>query len=230
MYSILIVEDNPNDAKLVSFYVEKMNCTYHLAENAYEAIEKLEKFHIDLILLDWMLPQVSGMDLLKTIKAHPRCSGTPVMIVSGKNEVKDVEKAIKSGASDYLIKPVDSAILEAKLQRFLKRKVEWLPVQVSAESHATGVASFSIRITSVSEVGIEIESEFPIENGALVELSLPLFTNIGIEKVLTKVFDKLKDGKKFRFKCSLLGLRESDLQKIRLEVRNLQKKEKKLSA
>lgn len=230
MYGILIVEDNPTDAKLLSYQIEKLNYTCHIAANAYEALDCLQKFHIDLILLDWMLPQISGMDLLKSIRSNSRSQKTPVMIVSGKNEIKDVEKAIKTGASDYIIKPVDPAILEAKLQRFLNHEIDWKPVQVNDEAESIGLASFAIRVSRVSEVGVEIETALPIQSGALIQLAIPLFQELGISKVLTKVFSSVKENSTYKLKCSIVGLKESDLQKVRLKIRTLQMAQTKVAA
>lgn len=229
MYNILIVEDNPIDAKILTYFLNKRGYISYVASNAYQAIEYLQKYSVDLILLDWMLPNVSGIDLLRTIRANSKAMQMPVIIISGRNEMKDVEKAIKTGASDYIIKPMDDDILSGKLQRLLNREIEWRPINIEKVDDGKGSVSSPIRVIRISEIGIEIESELSIEVGSLIELRLPIFFDLDLPVILTKIFQKNAVGTVYHLQCSIVGLKESDLKKIRLKIRSLQKNEMKIT-
>ena len=74
---------------------------------------------VDLIVCDWMMPGMSGIELLKSVRAHPRLANTPFLMVTGQNDKEDVVTALGSGVNDYVTKPFPSTILESKLRKLL---------------------------------------------------------------------------------------------------------------
>lgn len=223
MYSVLIVEDNPSDAKILSFLLEKNNYITHVAYEVHQAADILQKFKIDLILLDWMLPNISGLDLLKSIKQNQLIHKTPVIIVSSRNELKDVKKAISSGATDYIIKPIDPLILDSKLNRILKKEVDWLPIPLLADGEDNqSTIKLPAMLTRLSEVGFEIKSDASLSLGMSIEIHVRFLQELNISSVVGKIFEKEEKENYFLYKCSLMGLRESELQKIRLYLRLIQ--------
>lgn len=223
MYSVLIVEDNPSDAKILSFVLEKKNYVTHVAHEVHQALEILQKYKVDLILLDWMLPNISGIDLLKSIKQKNQIKNIPVVIVSSKNEVKDVKKALSVGAADYVIKPIDPLILDSKLSRLLKKEIDWQPIQLSSDCDDNqSIITLPARITRVSEIGFEIQSAASLNVGMSIEIKVKFLDQLGINSVVGKIFEKEQKDSEYLYKCSLMGLRETDLQKIRLYLRSIQ--------
>lgn len=116
---VLLVEDNPDDAELTIRALKKQGLVneIHLVSDGEEALEfifakgkyegrnTLKK--IKVILLDLKLPKVSGMEVLKEIKAHPETSNIPVVVVSSSKEDPDIKSAYALGANSYVVKPVD---------------------------------------------------------------------------------------------------------------------------
>ncbi len=223
MYSILIVEDNPSDAKIISFLLEKKNYVTHIAFEAHQAFEILQNYKIDLILLDWMLPNISGLDLLKSIKQNKQIHKTPVIIVSSKHEMKDVKKAISTGATDYIIKPIDPLILDSKLNRVLKKEIDWMPIKLLSDvADNQSTIKLPATLTRLSEVGFEIRSDASLNLGMSIEINVKFLQDLNIASAVGKIFEKEAKENYFLYKCSLMGLRESELQKIRLYLRLIQ--------
>jgi two-component system response regulator len=116
---ILLVEDNPNDVKLTlhAFKTANLANAVHVARDGVEALEYL--FGIasapdqrvpekpKLILLDLKLPRVDGHEVLRRIKADPRTSGIPVVVLTSSSEERDVMRTYEVGANSYIVKPVD---------------------------------------------------------------------------------------------------------------------------
>ncbi|MEW5883727.1 MAG: response regulator [Armatimonadota bacterium] len=122
-HRLIIVED---DDLMRTFYTslfrrhkDEFACLF--TRNAEEALGKLNEENFHAVLLDWDLPGLSGLDLLKAIRAHPRTKAIPVFIVSGRTRTEDQVRALSAGADDYLTKPFEVEILLARLRRLLRR-------------------------------------------------------------------------------------------------------------
>lgn len=121
MFNILIVEDDlPISAMLKSFLLSKQ---YSVEEaiDAEQAMAKLHKSNIDLILLDWMLPDVSGPSLIKTIRKDSRKKDIPIIMLTAKAEEADKIQGLEYGADDYMTKPVSLKELLARIRALLRR-------------------------------------------------------------------------------------------------------------
>lgn len=230
MFSVLIVEDNPVDAKIIEHLLKKKNYSTRIAKDGHEAIELLENYSFQLILLDWQLPGANGIDLLRTIRKIPKFILTPIMIVSGKNEIKDVQKAVQAGANDYVVKPIDLMILDGKVSRLLNNEIEWSPINIQNPEFCKAEIPLSVVVTQVSEVGIEIKSDFLIPLGQSFNVQMAAFANSKVSKLFVKVFEEeIRNGENF-YKCSLVGMKEADLKEIRLLLRSLQLEKKAQTA
>ncbi len=111
---VLIVDDNPQNLELLEVYcegLEGVNIT--TATNGIEAMEQVARDKPDLVLLDIMMPKMSGFEVCKQIKSNPKTRDILVVMVTALNETADVERAAECGADDYLSKPIDrSALIE----------------------------------------------------------------------------------------------------------------------
>ncbi len=116
---ILIVDDAPLNVILLSEMLSDQH-EIHTAHGGKEALKKVADTRLDIILLDIMMPQVDGYEVLQRIKANPTTEGIPVIMITAKTEKEDLKKALELGASDYLKKPVDSIELLTKLAFFEK--------------------------------------------------------------------------------------------------------------
>jgi CheY-like chemotaxis protein len=109
---ILIVDDNPQNLELLEVYVEGMpEVRTTSASNGVEALEIIAKDRPDLILLDIMMPKMSGFELCKQLKANPKTRDIVIIMVTALNETADIERATECGTDDYLTKPIDRKAL-----------------------------------------------------------------------------------------------------------------------
>lgn len=117
MNQILIIEDEKSIADMVKMCLTKNGYICETANNGMAATEKIEKTHYDLILLDIMLPDIDGYDLIDYIKQFE----IPVIFVTAKTSVQDRVKGLKLGAEDYISKPFDLDELLARVETVLRR-------------------------------------------------------------------------------------------------------------
>lgn len=121
---ILIVEDEKNVAESIQHILEKNKHQVQVAKDGQEALDFLELYPFDLILLDLMLPIYSGYEVLEKMRAMK--IDTPVLILSAKGEVEDKVKGLDLGADDYMSKPFSSKELLARINALSRRKGEIL--------------------------------------------------------------------------------------------------------
>lgn len=114
--SVLIVDDCPATRALLRRLLEKRSIHVEEATDGHEAIAKMSKTSpFDLVLVDWDMPTMSGLEMLKEVKKDLSLSKTRMMMVSGLSTTSHIEEALEAGAVDYLMKPFDTASLMEKL-------------------------------------------------------------------------------------------------------------------
>jgi len=119
---VLIVDDNKTNCEVLSRRLTQNGLSCRVAFDGTTAIEEVEKKTPDLILLDVMLPDINGLELLKRFRKKNKIENLPIIMVSAFNDVDSVAKCIKLGASDYLPKPLNGTILMAKAIASLEAK------------------------------------------------------------------------------------------------------------
>jgi two-component system chemotaxis response regulator CheY len=102
-----------------TFSLMKIPCQYVEASNGREALEQLVNQKIDLVLLDWNMPQLSGIEFLKTIREKEEYKNLPVIMVTSEAARYNVIEALKNGATDYIIKPVNEKNFKEKLSKII---------------------------------------------------------------------------------------------------------------
>ncbi len=118
--SILIVDDNIQNLELLQAYLEDLDCPIRTARDGAEALAAVATQQPDIILLDVMMPRMSGFQACAKLKASPDTRDIPVVMVTALNEVGDVERAVESGADDFLTKPVNRLELVTRVKSMLK--------------------------------------------------------------------------------------------------------------
>jgi len=119
---VLVVDDNQQNLELLQVYLEDIDCRTIPARNGLEALEIIKREPPDLILLDVMMPKMSGFEVCKRIKNDPKTSDIPVIMVTALNEFRDIERGIDSGTDDFLSKPVNKLELLTRVKTMLKLK------------------------------------------------------------------------------------------------------------
>lgn len=119
---VLVVDDNLQNLELILAYLEDLDCQTLSAEGGQEALQIIENDPPDLVLLDVMMPKMSGFEVCKRIKGNPKTSEIPIIMVTALSEMGDIERAINSGTDDFLSKPVNKWELLTRVKTMLKLK------------------------------------------------------------------------------------------------------------
>jgi two-component system chemotaxis response regulator CheY len=123
MMSVLIVDDSRLMRNVVKNAFSSLNipCSFLEAGNGKEALELLPKNHVDLILLDWNMPEMTGISFLQQIRAIDAYKTLPIIMVTSEGARFHILEALSNGATDYIIKPINETTLMEKLT-LLQRK------------------------------------------------------------------------------------------------------------
>ena len=129
--TILLVDDNLQNLELMQAYLESLPCRIQVARDGIEAMQLIERDQPDMVLLDVMMPRMSGFEVCQKIKATPSTRDIVVIMVTALHEVGDFERAVESGTDDFLTKPVNKLELLTRVKsllrvRLLKRKLDQL--------------------------------------------------------------------------------------------------------
>jgi two-component system, OmpR family, phosphate regulon response regulator PhoB len=118
---ILVVEDEPALAELVAYNLTKAGMQAEIARDGEEALLRIKETLPDLILLDWMLPQVSGLEVCRRLRRDPNARNVPVIMLTARAEEGDRIRGLDVGADDYVVKPFSPAELIARVRAVLRR-------------------------------------------------------------------------------------------------------------
>jgi two-component system phosphate regulon response regulator PhoB len=118
---IFIIEDEPSIIQLVQHNLEKNGFLVSSSLNGNDGLKELKKFQPDLLLLDWMLPDLSGIEICKNIRKDNSFKNLPVIMLTAKGEEEDKIKGLDSGVDDYLTKPFSFNELMARIKAVLRR-------------------------------------------------------------------------------------------------------------
>jgi len=118
--TILLVDDNAQNLELMQAFLEELPCQIRTASDGVEAIESIERTCPNLIILDVMMPRMSGFEVCQKIKSQPSTRDTVVIMVTALNEVSDYERAVECGTNDFITKPVNKIELIARVKSLLE--------------------------------------------------------------------------------------------------------------
>ena len=117
---VLLVDDNQQNLELMQAYLDDLPCRTETAMDGIEAMERIAQDRPDLVLLDVMMPRMSGFEVCQKIKSNPETRGTAIIMVTALNEVPDYERAVESGTDDFLSKPVNKLELVTRVRSLLR--------------------------------------------------------------------------------------------------------------
>ena len=118
---IFIIEDEPSIIQLVQHNLEKKGFIVSSSINGNNGLKELKKFEPNLLLLDWMLPDLSGIEICKNIRKDMKLKSLPIIMLTAKGEEEDKIKGLDSGVDDYLTKPFSFNELLARIKAVLRR-------------------------------------------------------------------------------------------------------------
>ena len=117
---VLVVDDNAQNLELLVAYLDTLGCGVYTAADGIEALEKVHRESPDLILLDVMMPRMSGFEVCRKLKSDPQTREIPVIMVTALNELSDIERGVESGTDDFISKPVNRLELVTRVRSLLR--------------------------------------------------------------------------------------------------------------
>ena len=118
---ILVVEDEPSQREVMVYNLEAEGCRVTCADNGDDAMLVIAEDMPDVIVLDWMMPHLSGIEVCRQIKSNPDTRAIPVIMLSAKSEEADRVRGLETGADDYVVKPYSVSELMARVRGQLRR-------------------------------------------------------------------------------------------------------------
>jgi DNA-binding response OmpR family regulator len=220
MARLLIVDDDPDILKMADRILSHAGHQVVTAGDALKAIDLLGGGGFDVLVSDANMPLYSGFELIQTVRANPRYEHLSVAMLTGLRERKDVEKAVRAGVDDYIVKPLDPIMLVQKINSMIeKRPPEKKPeIRLNPESStAQAQMSVGVQLESISELGIVILTMTPLKVGDNVEISAAFLRQWTDKLPQLKVLSTEPTTKSgvTRVQLVFMGATESLLQKIR---------------
>lgn len=121
-HRVLIADDNDANVELLEAYLAGLDVETAIAVDGQDTLDKVASFKPDLILLDIMMPKLSGFEVCQRLKADPATSGIMILMVTALNELGDIERAVEAGTDDFLSKPVNKLELVKRVELMLKHR------------------------------------------------------------------------------------------------------------
>jgi two-component system, OmpR family, alkaline phosphatase synthesis response regulator PhoP len=119
---ILIADDNPQGVELLEAYLAGSEYDIETAADGEETMRKVKEWQPDLILLDIMMPKISGFEVCKRIKASPATSDIVILMVTALDQPSDIDRAVDAGTNDFLTKPINKTELLVRVRAALKAR------------------------------------------------------------------------------------------------------------
>jgi two-component system, OmpR family, phosphate regulon response regulator PhoB len=153
---ILIVEDHPDIVEIVKFSLSQEGFDVDSAGNGVDGLRKVASYQPALVLLDLMLPQMSGIEVCKELRKRPETKALPIIMLTAMGEETDVVRGLETGADDYMIKPFSPKELAARIRSVLRRvpsagekqnKIEWKDLTIDSDRHEVSIGTQKLTLT-----------------------------------------------------------------------------------
>lgn len=152
--TVLVVEDEPAQREVLAYNLEAEGFRVSRAENGEEALILVDEDAPDIIVLDWMLPRVSGIEVCRRLKMRSDTRGVPIIMLSARSEEVDRVRGLETGADDYVVKPYSVIELMARVRAQLRRtrpasvgsRLEFDDIMLDAETHRVFRAGESLKL------------------------------------------------------------------------------------
>ncbi len=220
MKKILIVDDQKTILITLEAILKQQGYYVFSATNSIDAFDKFNSEHIDLVITDAVMPLgSSGYTLITSIRSAQKNNLVPIIMLTGKREKADVEKALTAGADDYIVKPIDPDILSVKIKNLLEKStphIEFIEAPVNAAAHIVT----KTEIISMSEVEIKLTTNIQMSVGQIYKITGDFFKSLDLESVNTRVAscEKISENQ-FKIATHFVGLTDKELSQIRMWIR-----------
>jgi len=119
---VLIADDNPQGVELLEAYLSESDYDIRTAADGEETLRQVRDWHPDLILLDIMMPKISGFEVCKRLRADPATRDVAVLMITALDQPSDVERAVEAGTDDFLTKPINKSELLLRVRSLLRAR------------------------------------------------------------------------------------------------------------
>lgn len=179
MKKILIIDDEIHIVELLKFNLENNGYKVDYSYDGFDGYLKTKEFQPDLILLDWMLPNISGIDLLKKIRSDETLEQIPVIMLTAKNMEEDKLEGLEDGADDYITKPFSVKEVLARITSVLRRYKY--------------TSNEKIEVLKADDIQVNVNKHIVTKDGQEIELTLKEFQILKLlienkGNVLTRTF------------------------------------------
>jgi DNA-binding response OmpR family regulator len=120
---VLIADDNPQGVELLEAYLSSSNYEIATASDGEETLRKVKQWHPDLILLDIMMPKISGFEVCKRLRSDAATREIAVLMITALDQPSDIERAVEAGTDDFLTKPINKTELLLRVRSLLKSRM-----------------------------------------------------------------------------------------------------------
>ncbi len=120
---VLIADDNPQGVELLEAYLSGCDYETSTAADGEETLRKVAEWHPDLILLDIMMPKISGFEVCKRIRANPETHDIAILMITALDQLSDIDRAVDAGTDDFLTKPINKTELLLRVRSALKSRI-----------------------------------------------------------------------------------------------------------
>jgi CheY-like chemotaxis protein len=218
LVNILIVEDDDFQRKIIESSVGDAGYSYVSVKEGHTAIEKLkqEKFH--LVISDVNMPGgISGFNLVKTVRGVENLGYIPFIFVTGRRDKADIERAIKSGVDDYVIKPIDKDMLLAKVEALVSKNTGGFSFS-ERPAQSPAHLEFELQVVGLSEQAIQFISPISLPLNYKFKIKSAIFEDVGIESPKLRVTscepNSTPEGSN-RIRANFIGLNDREMSSIR---------------
>jgi DNA-binding response OmpR family regulator len=120
---VLIADDNPQGVELLEAYLSELDCEVRTAYDGEETLKVVDDWQPDLILLDIMMPRISGFEVCKRLRKNPKTRDIAVLMITALDQPSDVERGVEAGTDDFLPKPINKLELLLRVRSLLKGRI-----------------------------------------------------------------------------------------------------------
>ncbi len=220
MSRILVVDDDPDVVRVVEKVLRHAGHEVFTAMDAMKAMDKLNSSLFDLMITDANMPKFSGFELVRTVKNNKKFSRMAIAMLTGLREKKDIDKAIRAGVDDYIVKPIDPMLLIQKVETIFEKNPPSERVEYNLpESTKLGAATMvcPVRLTSVTELGLVLRSPIEVLAGMNLEVGTEIFKKMDMRQPpALKVISCRKLAEfEFEVRVGFVGANDAFYQKVR---------------
>jgi two-component system alkaline phosphatase synthesis response regulator PhoP len=120
---VLIADDNPQGVELLEAYLTGSDYDVAIAADGEETLRKVKQWHPDLILLDIMMPKISGFEVCKRLRGDPEAKDTAIVMITALDQQSDIDRAVDAGTDDFVTKPINKTELLVRVRAALKSRL-----------------------------------------------------------------------------------------------------------